>query len=401
MRGTFQPKSSPIATAGNNNNRNNTSNQTPECRFFPEAMFQFQNSLKEEPEITATQPWVLHTTTTTTGTTTNKKYPTWHFPGLSHSLLKETFKGKRTLLVGDSTLFFMERWLQTLLYNKTKQDLNFLEHLNMTMANYNVNPDMDPDVGWNPDTPAHYYSKQDGTVVAWDGHRGMPGEAACHWDAVYEQITAMRPHVLVVNFGLHWLHLMQVGRDVPLCYVRAWLTYEDWLASIVLLAQEAGVKLLLFKTTNAVCTDHFWGEYSDGVTLYQNRNVEQTRAKCKRAIQAMVRDHTKMGTTAATKNNNDTLLYTNDNIVRYCQRAVLDEYGAKDLNLRLQEFVHNYQAKNANTNSNMTVAIFNDHDIQSCTYATLNDGRHYHPLNLMRIRMLANMIQCLYPKKGE
>ncbi len=33
--------------------------------------------------------------------------------------------------------------------------------------------------------------------------------------------------------------------------------------------------------------------------------------------------------------------------------------------------------------------------IQSCNYTEVGDGRHYHPLNLVRIRLLANMIDCL------
>ena len=39
------------------------------------------------------------------------------------------------------------------------------------------------------------------------------------------------------------------------------------------------------------------------------------------------------------------------------------------------------------------LAVFNDQVIQSCRYT--NDGRHYHPLNLVRIRILGNLLGCL------
>ena len=322
-------------------------------------------------------------------------------------------------LVGDSTLFYLERWLQTLLVNMTNTNnepsvvIDDLRNMNMTHANevvshYHYHPeeeDVDDidyhQVGWS-NAASPEVRLADGTAVVWDGFRGSPGETACHFDSVWKRVFDIKPQILVVNFGLHWLHLMGAGRDVPLCYVEAWLTYEDWLQSIVDMARASeSVKLLLFKTTNYVCEDLFWGDYADGAALYKegSKNVDTARQTCRHLIQALVRDNT-------AGNGLRIDMLGAENITRYCSKAVLDEYGVKDLNHRLLEFVQKRQPKGTlqqvtttnrtNIKDAMTIAIFNDHDLQSCAYSEPNDGRHYHPLNLMRIRLLANMIQCLY-----
>ena len=316
--------------------------------------------------------------------------------------------------------------MQTLLVNMTEtssnnNEVDDLMNMDMTQANelvshYHYNPDDEENavnvvdsveyhqVGWSNVAPPEV-RLADGTVVVWGGFRGSPGETACHFDSVWKRVLDGKPQILVVNFGLHWLHLMGAGRDVPLCYVEAWLTYEDWLQSIVDMARASGsVKLLLFKTTNYICEELFWGSYADGAALYKEggKHVEKARQRCHHLIQQLVRDNT-------AGNGLRLDMLGGENITRYCSKAVFDEYGVKDLNHRLLEFLQKQQkrqpkgkleqsttANRTNVNDDMTIAIFNDHDIQSCAYSEPNDGRHYHPLNLMRIRLLANTIQCLY-----
>ena len=374
------------ATATSRSSNHKAINTTAECRYFPEAMFQFTNALRQTPEQTALRPWSLRTLP--------QKYPEWYFPGLSSQLIDEVYRGKRIALVGDSTIFYLARWMQTLLSNYTASQDAQLQDMDMTPANYAVNPDMDEQAGWSNSAPAEL-RLSDGTVVVWDGRRGSPGESACQFDSVWKHIfQEVRPGIVVVNFGLHWLHLMGAGRDVPLCYVQAWLNYENWLASIVKMAKDSGsVRLLLFKTTNYICVDQFWGDYADAAALFQSegKNVETARNKCRHLIQELVRDSTRAAGLPVD-------MLGAENITRYCERAVFNDYGVKDLNHRLLEFVQKQQQQQQKQrpSNNMTIAIFNDHDLQSCAYSAPNDGRHYHPLNLMRIRLLANMIQCLY-----
>lgn len=296
------------------------------------------------------------------------------------------------MLIGDSTLFGLTRWMQTLFLNETAAQQDALNHMLLTNANYAVNPEWLDQVGWTNETPPEIQIQHDGTHIVWDGHRGDPGEQACEFDVIWTRVKQLQPHILVVNFGFHWLHFMGGGRDVPLCSVQAWLEYGQWLNTVVDVALESGVKLLLFKTTNFICTDHYWGDYSDSEALYA-RQDPYILSRCKREIQRLMEQH------GHGNGQNGQVDLSNEDIARYCSKGALDEYGVKDLNHRLLEFV---QAKQrVITGSELKMEIFNDHDVQSCQYSEPNDGRHYHPLNLMRIRLLANMIQCLYPKDEE
>lgn len=348
-------------------------NNTAECRYLPEALLQFTNALHDRPESTALKPWTLQIP--------HPKYPAWHFPGLSSQLLQAAFGGRKTMLIGDSTLFGLERWLQTLFSNVTAHQQDALGHMQLTPADYAINPDVLEQVGWEDDSPAEFLNDKDGTYILWDGHRGDPGEEACQFDPIWSRVITLRPDILVVNFGLHWLHLMGGGRDVPLCSVQAWLHYDQWLEQVVQVAEEAGVKLLLFKTTNRVCQDHFWGEYSDTERLYERQDA-YIMSRCKREIERLLDHH-----------HGENVELSLDDITRYCTFGVLNEHGSKDLNNRLWNFVQTRQRT-----SNLIMDIFGDHDVQTCAYTEPNDGRHFHPLNLLRIRLLANMIQCLYPQ---
>lgn len=368
-------------------------NNTAECRYFPEALFQLTNSLHDNPEQYALRPWkLLHA---------GPKYPAWHFPGLSSQLLQTTFGGKHVVLTGDSTLFYLVRWMQTLYHNVTLDSTNKLDDMwvdtDMTVANYALNPDMDWQVGWADDTLPQVGPLKDGTHIAWFGHRGdstTPGKDACTFEPLWDHVRVIQPHIWMVNFGLHWLHLEGEGRDVPLCYVQAWLQYEDFLEQVVRVARESNVKLLLFKTTNKICTDHFRGDYADGVARYQRPDTSgDALTKCHHLIRDLIPSYAQIPTE----------IFSAKNVKRYCQKAVMDEFGVKDLNHRLLEFVQHKQRQlvQEDATNNLTIAIYNDHDLQSCTYSAPEDGRHYHPLNLMRIRLLGNMIQCLYPHDDD
>jgi hypothetical protein len=68
------------------------------------------------------------------------------------------------------------------------------------------------------------------------------------------------------------------------------------------------------------------------------------------------------------------------------------------LNNRLIKFVNEFNTNNNNNNNNnnsMVVQIFNDHDMQDCSYTTEGDGRHFQGMNLLRIRLLLNQLDCI------
>ena len=90
---------------------------------------------------------------------------------------------------------------------------------------------------------------------------------------------------------------------------------------------------------------------------------------------------------------------TTAHALAYCRHGVFDNTGASFLNSRLEKVFtdrdssgagedHAYAFKKGAAN----VVLFNDTAIQACRYTGASDGRHYHPLNTVRIRLLANLI---------
>ncbi|CAB9526689.1 Cyclin-Dependent Kinase [Seminavis robusta] len=81
------------------------------------------------------------------------------------------------------------------------------------------------------------------------------------------------------------------------------------------------------------------------------------------------------------------------NSVWYYHDAAFDEHGAQHLNQRTFDLL----TKKENEGNNATIATFNENDLQSCGYTAIGDGRHYHDLNLIRIRLLEIVIKELFP----
>ena len=78
----------------------------------------------------------------------------------------------------------------------------------------------------------------------------------------------------------------------------------------------------------------------------------------------------------------------------YCAESAFVEASARRLNERLESFVAT--AKINPLNANISIEIYNDHDLESCGYTQRSDGVHYQLLAFPRIRLLAHMIQCLW-----
>lgn len=406
----------------------------PPNHLFWEALTSLTKALQEDPVRLGSGSWTwtninTNFSDTTKNNNTQSDLFSWTFDGIHSELIKEAFHGKRIAMVGDSTLFYLHRWLQTLAMDGGMSDtsLDQLEGIPMHAANNVVRttveahekvvprPSMQDAVNNIPP------SKSKETVIVWDGYRGISGERACHWelDTFWDRTRQFRPDILVVNFGLHWLHLQGGGRDVPLCYAEWWLNYEDWLERAYQVAHESNIPLILFKTTNYFCESKFNGQYSDTIAKFKvdREQLQQLypSASLMDTDQNNILNNNYQNTPAfnlcATqlehiRNLNATLamaqILSAHNIYRYCSEGTFDEEGVRKLNARLLDFVKQKQ-KEQNNGSTLTaaapstVAIFNDHDLESCRFTL--DGRHYDPLLLVRIRVLANMVQALYGRK--
>lgn len=227
-------------------------------------------------------------------------------------------------------------------------------------------------------------SLADGTYISWDGFRGNVKYGPCHFDVIWNQLLKKRPNIIVANFGLHLLHLYAGGREPPVCFMQLWLNYESWLDEAVAIAEEVGAKLLLFKTTNLMCTEKFVDQYAISAPLFEQGD-SATLNKCYYQVQQLINQDR--------SGNAKSFNVTVDKIKEYCRHGAFINHGVTYLNDRLFQHVKELQH---HSSPNLTIAIYNDHDVESCNYTSIPDGRHYHPLNLVRIRLLANMIQCLW-----
>ena len=208
----------------------------------------------------------------------------------------------------------------------------------------------------------------------------------------FQSIVAFNPEVMVVNIGLHLFHLtgfftaQSTRNPLPL-----WLEYEQFLLSIVELAESSTTKTLLFKTTNLVCEDLFVDEWKMAVDSY-GRHEESTLANC---------------FSKQRERNPDPSISDND-ILNYCNDGWMSEHASDALNQRLYAFVNDIQVKKKTTSPQLTIEVYNDHDLQFCGASrTPSDGRHYPVLNLNRIRLMGNVLECLddipliEPVKGQ
>jgi hypothetical protein len=348
--------------------------QQQACRYLNRSIAQLTATLRLDPLTMAVRPWSSSDNDNTDDSAS------FSFSGLDEELLRKVFRGRRIAFVGDSTLFYMTKWLKRIL--DTEEDLTSLSSLNLTEANdlvnpISVNPTRDKNLGFGDGNPPPIRDSN-GTSIIWTGHAGR--SAACSFKKSWNEVKRLRPEVLVVNFGLHWLH--QYGgappRNVGWCKFENWLNYEAWLDEVVQIAQVVDARVLLFKTTNLMCTAKFTGVYATANNLYEAKDpaILQT---CREKAGQRVSDggaQSRVG---------------EEDIENYCFNGTFNEAGVSYLNERVRKFVE----KNQNISSKLFMGIYNDHDVETCPFTGDGDGHHYHPLNMLRIRLLANHLQCL------
>jgi len=191
---------------------------------------------------------------------------------------------------------------------------------------------------------------------------------------MFEQSKLLKPEIIVFNMGFHWLHSCPTRCPTDPRMVWRWVHYQQWLQSGLKLAKQVSAKLLLFKTVNYVCSDAFRGNFQSESRAYQDQDPNQLEL-CQATLKPLVNNNTEFPVSAQD---------TND----YCRFGSYTEIGSHHFNQQINDFV-----KNLEPMENLTVAVYNDHDVESCSYTKEGDGRHYHNLNLLRLRSMANLIQ--------
>jgi hypothetical protein len=310
-------------------------------------------------------------------------------PGLTPELIEEVFVGHRIVLMGDSTLYYPMKWLYRLLeYHFSHSGGASLSKQTMDQGNRRINPDMHQHLHLRGNPPPYVHSSTH-TNIRWMGFAGTvpPPESssldACDFSKDWQEIIQQhKPTVMVVNMGLHWLHFSGIAREVRPCAVDRWIHYEDFLQEALEVAAASNTtRLVLFKTTNFPCSSKYIGLYAKADKSFSSNNNTNALDKCQQA----------MANVRVASNNKTPAVVAERDIQTFCRHGTLNEAGSDYLNQRLRQFVQQQQQK---PNNKVSMSIFNDHDVQSCPYTGRSDGRHYHPLNLLRIRMLANMLAC-------
>jgi hypothetical protein len=304
------------------------------------------------------------------------------FPGLDDSLIRTSLLGTRIYFLGDSTTNNFHNWLYVLLKIHVEAPLNVTTLSDMHMSDANSMITSWPGCRVGKKNNAHPCTEDEQSNFSASHHLKYTAKRnVCANDTgLLSTMRDHEPQVIVANIGLWMLHFQARGRDIRGdCVVNTWIHYEQWLGNMLLMAEDVGAQALFFKTTNTICSEKFTGQYSKANKLYEMMDNE-TLLDCFNNL--------KFTQKADALPTSDFL--SDEDIHSYCTNATFNNRGSAHLNQRL----HNFVESNRNTTS-IVLHVFDDNTIKSCDYTDRGDARHYHPLNLVRIRLLAHLISCL------
>ena len=297
------------------------------------------------------------------------------FPGLDDNLIQASFGGRRIFFMGDSTTKNLHNWLYRLLlrmhhessYNiSLLSDMNLSDAISMLASGHRC--------AYFPNRTGQYCDgPQPNRTELNDLDFRRNNDDCSNNPDTYESMRDHEPEIIVANIGLWLLHFEARGRDRLVCAAENFIHYENWLEDTLKRAEEVGAQALFFKTTNTVCSEKFTGEFPKADKLY-----------------AMMDNDTLLDCFNSLKANRQEDELSDEDIHNYCANGTFNNRGVVHLNQRLYKFVESHR----NTAS-LSLHVFDDNIIKSCEYTGRGDARHYHPLNLVRIRLLAHLISCI------
>jgi hypothetical protein len=301
---------------------------------------------------------------------------------LSKALISP-FRGKKIVLIGDSTLRNLFFGLKTLMNSKYPiiNDIDILTYGKIYKA-----AEIKGKKYINKQKQAHFGVVDDVNEV--DMHYTKIYAIQEITDELYQSIDSEMDgaDLVVFNVGLHILHLIGTNLNVrplsPDAY-GAWINYELFIKDFIKFLMKKKPKIILIKTTNRICEGKFKGPWLDLSKKYNSNNNE--------TINYCV-DHVLRKTKSNTINNKTAI--TTNQISKLCKFGTLTSKGSIYLNERMKNVINDIQIHDDEfISSNITLGIFNDHDLDPCELT--DDGRHYPKTMLSRINLLANMLNCL------
>jgi len=291
-----------------------------------------------------------------------------------------SFRDKRIAMLGDSTLFYLSKFLISMMIHEDQQP-NPVDYHKMTSdeaagflkrtAQFNLKGTAKPPP----------YKRADGTWFQWWGMQGNAhGRTEELIDDMFQSGEEMRPEVVVTNMAFHWFHLC--GYSEKMCpneldspIMSRWKHYrETWLQRVYDFALKVKPKVLLIKTANLICGSKRTGDWLKGDVLYQSFD-NATIAACTERLYPLAKP----------------LFFTREDTEYYCKYGQFTDVGSQHLNKQIIEFVNNIQQNIANADSGVIVGLYNDYDIERCE--TTDDAIHHKRGVPMRLRLLANTIE--------
>ena len=307
----------------------------------------------------------------------------FYFGGLDLELIHRVLLGKEIAILGDSTLRNLFTWLQFLLIMTVTSHLLLVEGRLSTMNLSNAVKATQGPTDLELDS-FHHFPPMDSPV----GYSVGYAWARTHIDYALQYLTIYKPKVVIANIGLHLLHIQNHDHDKGYKEVELWLNYEKILEQIVIAAETAGVETLVLKTNNFICDEKYIDNFAKGISLYSAQNMRVIN-QCVASITQKEQNY----------KSSSGISITVQDIQNYCTNAVLNEKGSSGLNERLYRFVdarRKQQHQSISTSPSIKLVIFNDHKLQSCETTGIGNARHHHILNLARIRLLANLLDCMH-----
>jgi hypothetical protein len=210
--------------------------------------------------------------------------------------------------------------------------------------------------------------------------------------------------LVVFNVGLHLFHLIgKNGRNSGPEKYRTWINYDLYIKNIIKLLSKRKPKIILMKTTNRICEDKFNKSWLKLSKKYNNNNNETINHCVDHVANVLKKEKRSKTSTSTTTNDNNnitktkiktTAIITTNQIKKLCQYGTMTSKGSNYLNERMKNIINDIKNNdNEFILSNITLGIYNDHDVQPCELT--DDGRHYYKTVLSRINLLANtMLNC-------
>ncbi|KAL3933514.1 MAG: hypothetical protein SGBAC_010367 [Bacillariaceae sp.] len=356
-------------------------------------------------------------TQNTTVVSENTKRPVI-IPGFNHDLIARTLVGKRIYFIGDSTIRILfvalRRLLMVIHNNETIADSDIWHGQWMR----NLTDDIEiTKHQWRKEGLAPYMAEKDGTYLELvdvnplyfvparrhrkDNRTKVNGGNLQKNFLEMLKTQLVKPDVIIFNAGMHLLHLAPM-RSLRHDTFASWIQYESLLDSLLQVGLDSGASAaLIAKSTNKICSEKLPTDMKRYTKSYHHK-TQNAQKECRNSIETQGKDLQDAG------GPNITVL-SDSQIEEICELGTFDENGSFFLNARMSKWVNQMQTEKTkelarddddggcSTKTSCTrsrLQYFNDHDIESCEFTEERDGRHYPKLSLVRLHLLAILLDC-------